>query len=383
MKIPKAVRLPSGIWRIQLRLGGESIPVKALTEKACNAEARYIKAEYLAGRRVREPEPEPEPEPPTLGEILDEYIKSCGAADKSGQTSRSPATIRGYTIIRDNYFQPYMDRPVRPDREYWQDLYNSELRRLKAKTLKNGFSLLRTAYKFRFQVEAPLVSTVPVARSERPYLDEDQVKVFVAAAVGHPVEIPALLELHSLRVSEVLGLSWDHVDLRREQLTVRGAVVPNEYNVLVHKDTNKTAASQRTVPIFIPALLDALKSVPASKRRGPVSPYRSPSGIGKAVNAICRSAGLPEVGNHGLRHSFATICFSLGVSDLDCMRLGGWSDYQTMKNIYTHLSEKHQAETAAKLKSFYSPSAPEDPAEAAASDAAAPETVPKSAPESA
>ena len=52
MKIPKARKLPSGGWSIQLRLGGECVTVTASTEKQCEAEARYVKSEYMLNRRV-------------------------------------------------------------------------------------------------------------------------------------------------------------------------------------------------------------------------------------------------------------------------------------------------------------------------------------------
>lgn len=51
MNVPKARKLASGTWFIQLRLGGESIPVSAATERAVTREALRIKAEYRAGMR--------------------------------------------------------------------------------------------------------------------------------------------------------------------------------------------------------------------------------------------------------------------------------------------------------------------------------------------
>ena len=52
MKVPKARKLSSGKWFIQLRLGGESIPVTAGTEKECTRQAQAVKAEYLVGKRA-------------------------------------------------------------------------------------------------------------------------------------------------------------------------------------------------------------------------------------------------------------------------------------------------------------------------------------------
>ena len=76
------------------------------------------------------------------------------------------------------------------------------------------------------------------------------------------------------------------------------------------------------------------------------------------LRTILRHSGLPVGGFHLLRHSFATLCYYAGrddgvggVSELTAMKLGGWSDYRTMRTIYTHLAEKQEQEDIAKLKS--------------------------------
>lgn len=97
MKVPKPRKLKSGTWFIQLRLGGESIPVTARTEKECIKQAEFRKSEYLVGKREKkEPKPETEKAPeklPTLGESIDRYISMRDAV-------LSPCTIRSYKIIR-------------------------------------------------------------------------------------------------------------------------------------------------------------------------------------------------------------------------------------------------------------------------------------------
>ena len=72
MKVPKARKLSSGKWFIQLRLGGESIPVTAGTEKECTRQAQAVKAEYLVGKRA--PKKPEETDSPTLNEAIDSYI---------------------------------------------------------------------------------------------------------------------------------------------------------------------------------------------------------------------------------------------------------------------------------------------------------------------
>ena len=51
MKVPEPRKLKSGTWFIQLRLGGESIPVSALTRSDCIKQAQLIKAQHRADAR--------------------------------------------------------------------------------------------------------------------------------------------------------------------------------------------------------------------------------------------------------------------------------------------------------------------------------------------
>ena len=103
MKVPKAKKQPSGAWFIQLRLGGVSIPITARTEKECTRQAQLIKAEYLTGKR-QPPEPEGE-KYPTLSEAIDLYLAARDSA-------LSPATVRGYTRIKENRFKGLMQRSL-------------------------------------------------------------------------------------------------------------------------------------------------------------------------------------------------------------------------------------------------------------------------------
>ena len=91
MKVPKARKLSSGKWFIQLRLGGESIPVTAGTEKECTRQAQAVKAEYLVGKRA--PKKPEETDSPTLNEAIDSYISAR-------DNTLSPLTVRGYRTIQ-------------------------------------------------------------------------------------------------------------------------------------------------------------------------------------------------------------------------------------------------------------------------------------------
>lgn len=140
-------------------------------------------------------------------------------------------------------------------------------------------------------------------------------------------------------------------------IRVRGAIVHDETGALIAKRTTKNKTSRRTVPIMIPRLAELLSA--SVRERPPLSDQSErilachPNSLYKAVNAICARAGLPLVGIHGLRHSFASLAHSLGVPEAECMVLGGWQDPQTMRRIYTHLDQAARLKASNAITAFY------------------------------
>lgn len=346
MKIPNPRKLKSGTWFIQLRLGGESLPVSARTKKECINKAQLIKAEYKAGKRARD-EKKPEDESaPTLGDAIDAYI----ARRKS---SISPSTVRGYAVIKRTRFLSLMGKEItKITPGDWQKACDSELAKpCSAKTLKNAWGFISAVILETTGNPAPKVKLPQVVPPERPFLEPEQIRPFIAAVHGTNVEIPALLALSSLRKSEIVALQWENVDLDKKLIKVRGAAVIDINNKVVRKKENKNATSTRFVPIMIDELYEALKS--ARKESGPIIDYW-PNMIYKRINRICEKNALPLVGVHGLRHSFVSLAYHLNVPEKVVMEIGGWSDYQTMRRIYTHIARSDVTKYTEHFKGFFS-----------------------------
>lgn len=342
MKVPTPRKLSSGKWFIQLRLGGESIPVTASTEKECVRQAQAVKAEYLVGKR-QIAEKNPKEKLPTLGEAEDLYI-----ARRSNR--RSPATLRGYSIIRRTRFQDLIDEPLSNiTKDQWEDAINQEAGVISPKTLFNAWGFVCSVLR-DFGVQPPELDLPQVVPNEHLFLDPDEVEQFLKAAEGDKYEIPILLALCSLRVSEILGLTWENINFKKKCIEVKGAVVPDKSNKLVRKKENKNASSTRTVPILMDRLYELLSQ--NKKKSGPVCPYH-PNTIFKAVNRVCEKAGLAKVGTHGLRHSFASLCYHLHVPELITMEIGGWNDDKTMRKIYTHIARKDMDRYQGELTEFF------------------------------
>ncbi len=336
MKVPEPRKLPSGTWHIRMRLNGENVNISASNKRECIHKAQLIKAEYKAGKRP------PRRDMPTLRTAIDNYINTR-------VNVLSPSTVDGYRRIQKNRFQAVMDNPI--SGEGWQTVINNEAALCSPKTLRNAYRFIVSVLTEN-GIQPGKVTLPPLEGNTRAWLEPEQVKKLVKAADGTPSALPVFLALHSLRRSEIAALTWDSIDLDKRTITVAGAVVQDENHNFVSKPTNKTAKSKRTIPIMIPELLVMLASTPQEARHGVLVDCK-PHNIADRINAACRLADVPEVGTHGLRHSFASLAYHLGMSELETMEMGGWSNTQTMHGIYTHLAAADRAQAANKMQNFF------------------------------
>lgn len=332
VKVPEAEKLPSGSYRCRVMVNGQKKSFTAPTKR----EAEQAALEYKIGLLAEENE---KPEI-TIRKAIDEYL-----ALKSGVLS--PASVRGHRIKQRCYLQGIMDTPLsKLSAAAIQQEINSE--KCSPKTIRETWALIRPALK-RYGVFYD-VSLPAVQSDEHAFLSAEEIPVFLKEAEGSKYEIAFLLALHSLRVSEILGLRWENVDLEKQSITVRGATLFDENNKLVNKPTNKNRSSRRTIPIMIPRLFQLLSD---AERTSEFVVIANPNSIRASANKICRKANLPEVGTHGLRHSFCSLAYKLGISEKVTMQLGGWSDYGTMRKIYTHIAQADISDSVQQIKNFF------------------------------
>ena len=339
MKVPDPKKLKSGNWFIQLRLGGVSVPVTASTAKECRRQAQLIKAEHLAGRRDILPA-----SGMTLSNAIDAYI------NKRSNTL-SPLTIRGYRIIQKNRFKDDMFRPLSSiHRQEWQIIVNNEAALCAPKTLKNAWGFVRSVVKDATGEYPPDITLPTELPPDKPFLTPAQIPVFVRAVKDTKYAVPALLALSSLRASEIEALRWENIPTNAQFIKVSGAVVLDEHNHRVYKKQNKNKTSVRNVPIMIPELAAALER--DRQPRGPVMAFRQNS-LRYGIEKICRENDLPNVGIHGLRHSFASLAYHLQIPEKIAMEVGGWADSATMHSIYTHIAQSDITRYQTRMTTFF------------------------------
>ncbi len=339
MKIPKIRKLPSGAYTCQLRVDGKSISITHERREVVEAKAYAYKSGLMAaqtsdGGNI------------TLGQAIDLYIESR-------KNTLSPSTIRGYRIIQDNRFSQLMPKKISTlNAQVCQRVCNEEAKHYSPKTLSNSWGFIRSVIKECGGQEIN-VRLPQKIKNERAFLAPEEIPMFINAIKGSDVEIPALLALSSLRTSEILALTYSSIDLKNMRIKVSGAVVPDENNNLVKKTTNKTASSTRYVPIFIPELAEALQKAIKDHRPSDAITLMTHNVMYERINKVCAQNELPLVGVHGLRHSFASLAYSLDVPELVAMQIGGWSDFGTMRKIYTHIAESERTKNVDKLQSFF------------------------------
>lgn len=331
ISVPKPQQLPSGSWRIVLRAEGESVTEP--TPELCIARAKAIRAGFLERRRAVPGG--------TLSEAVDRYIQRR-------ENTLSPTTIRAYRIIQKNRFKGPMGKSIKTPTD-WQKVCSDEVALCSAKTLKNAWLFVASVLREN-GLDVPKVKLPQQKQAERKWLDPDQIVAFCQACRGKSVEREALLALMSLRRSEILALKWADVDLEHDCIRVHSSLTPDENNKYVLKDTTKSRTSTRSVPILIPRLRELLEDPGAPDELISTEP---PNGLWRKINDICQGAGLPAVGIHGLRHSFASLAYHLGYREEECMRIGGWSDFKVMHEVYTHLAAKDIKTKADAMYKFY------------------------------
>lgn len=336
IRIPKIKELPSGAFHTKILINGKRISITKDTSEECIAE--YLALKHGAKEAVEKKKHKEV----TLSDALNNYI-----AKREGK--KSPATIKGYKVYKKNRLQSMMGANVYETTDaQWQAAVDRDFRKLTDKYAKNVWTFVASAIEEETG-RRPKIELDPPKKAKRPYLEPEEVLVFVKAMKGRTAEIAALLELSSLRVSEVLAVRGTDFDLKNNRVRVHGAAVYGPDGKLVFKDENKTEASDRYVPL-IPPLREAIEGM---RLTDDYVVKMQPAGIYKQINRVCAANGLPQVGNHGLRHSFASLAYHLGIPEKIAMEIGGWEDSKVMHDIYTHLAKKDIAKRSQEFSNFF------------------------------
>lgn len=223
----------------------------------------------------------------------------------------------------------------------------------------------------------PLPAGLPrPVRREAPD-DEAVARIRAAAATAYNGLLPLFLMATGFRRGEALGIQWGDVDFDRMEISCTKAVTQRGGAGRI-TDT-KTANGVRTVPI-LPDLARVLGRPKGARDtdfvfcgEDPAKPLSQATYERRWLH-YCKELGFvedqpetrtsaqgktytvhhykPTLTAHMLRHGYATLLFEADVDEYTAQRLLGHADITTTRAIYTHLRQRKNRESLAKLRAF-------------------------------
>ena len=268
------------------------------------------------------------------------------------EKNRSPKTVENYDHYLSRIFDflkasgpdDLTEEGIRKFRLHLNRLTDIHGKPLKKITQNYHIIALRSFLKYlaKRDVKALAPEKLELAKQEDrevSFLEEGELEKFLKAPEGDSIEIlrdRAILETlfsTGLRVSELISLNRDEIDLNRGEFTVRGK--GSKLRVVFLSDGAKTAIKE---------YLD---------KRTDIEPQLFPITV-RSVQRIVRKyaikAGIigKKVSPHSLRHSYATDLLRNGADIRSVQAMLGHASVTTTQ-IYTHVTDKQLREVHEKF----------------------------------
>jgi len=304
----------------------------------------------------------------TVGQFL-----TCWLADTAKPSVR-PLTYETYEAIVRRHIEPEVGRITlsKLTPQDVQRLLNNKLESgLSPRRVRHIHSVLRNAlgqahrWGMVARNVATLVSPPSVKRSEIQPFSPEQARAFLQATKGDRLEALYSVALAvGLRRGEALGLRWQDVDLERGTLTVNKSLQRIGSKLTLVEP--KTAGSRRTI-VLPEVALTALKAHRARQneerlKMGPLwqenklvftttvgTPLEAGNVARRNFKKLLRSADLPDIRFHDLRHTAATLLLAQGIHPRVVMEILGHSQISLTMNTYSHVLPTLQHEAASKI----------------------------------
>lgn len=305
----------------------------------------------------------------TLGEWLDIW-----AEEYLGEVK--PTTVVIYKGNIKNHIKPGLGA-VRLDQlhPHTVQMFINRLDGLSARSVRLVHEVLHKALKKATELEYipknPATNcTLPrVEREEIHPLDDDQTAALLAAAKGSDLEHLVTVALFTgMRLSELLGLTWDSVDMEQGTITINKQITRIEHRANGLFASPKSGKARTLTPAL--SVMQELKAqrrrqLEAQLRAGQVwdnSPglvFTDSTGgplcqqyIYKRFLKLLAAAGLEGVRFHDLRHTYAVNAIRAG-DDIKTIQgnLGHATAAFTLDR-YGHLTDRMKQDSAARMEGF-------------------------------
>ena len=207
----------------------------------------------------------------------------------------------------------------------------------------------------------------PVLDKTPPTLERVRTLLELARAQDHDL-FPAvwLLASNGLRIGELVGLKWNHVNLAGGFLEVRDNVVRTKSKGLLtgtpkSGETRTVSLSEATMTILVEHR--AKQDVHIANMEGTyqdnwllfpnqLGQPRDPNGIRKLIRRMGERAGIEGLTPHLLRHAFATNLLEAGENPTTVSKELGHSKVSITTDMYSHSLPSWRASTAERMSAL-------------------------------
>jgi integrase len=257
----------------------------------------------------------------------------------------SPTTIDGYKKSIYTYADKYIGNafmskilPI-----HIQEMINDFSKTHSEKTCQNMLGDIGGVFRYAILNKVLKINPcvgVKIPHDTNPYqyyiYNEDEYNAMLNIVTGTIEELPPLLAgLCGLRVSEIMGLTWNDINFDTHVIYVRRANVHVNSEVITKNTKTRTSYREVVAPPYVMERLSLYKNV------GFVYPKKDGTAenggnYSKRFSRMLQSANLPHTRFHDLRHFNATMMLKNGISDKESASRLGHSDTNMTKK-YQHI----------------------------------------------
>ena len=304
-----------------------------------------------------------------VGEWLDNWTQNYLGGIK-------PRTVDSYKAIVRNHLKPAF-AAVRLEAlttDHIQTFYNGLS--LSPKSVKNVHGVLHKALaqavKNRYIPFNPAEACVlpKVERAEIKPLDEQQISAFLKAIKGHRLEYLFLVTLFTgMREGEVLGLTWDAVNLDTGKITINKQLQKERGGSGEYRLASTKNGKGRTIAAA-PFVVATLRKVRAQQLEWKLQSlgcwdnsmnlvFTDELGghlyahtVYHRFKEVAASIGLPEARFHDLRHSYAVAAIRSGDDIKTVQGNLGHATASFTLDVYGHVTDQMKQESADRMEQF-------------------------------
>lgn len=308
-----------------------------------------------------------------ISDLISDFLESLEI-----EGGRSKKTTENYELYLSRFHDlatdiANLDRPLKPSditpelvRKYRLSLNrfndNQNSQHLSALTQSYHLIALRGFLKYLAKrkiksLEPSIIDLPKTTRRQVSFLSYDEIERLLNVIPDqNPIDLRdrAIIELlfsSGLRVSELVNLNRDSINLNRREFMVRGKGNKDRPIFISHSAANHLQNYLNTrTDSLAPLFISYNKSKSTANTSGNFRRL-TPRSIERLVQKHARAAGIIKtVTPHTLRHSFATDLLFNGADLRSVQSLLGHSDISTTQ-IYTHVTDTHLKSTHEKYHS--------------------------------